>query len=205
MDPHIFSAAQVPRGNPAPDLVLFAARRMGTAPQACLVIEGSVAGAQAAVAAEMRVLGFAGGGHCRPGHAERLRAAGAAPTFAHMQHLADLTTNYPPSAVPRASAPCNDVAHDPRMGISPMHSNVRSLQSGEPIDRGKSHDRDSRNDCVDHRDCDRNGPTVRTHDPGPTERRRRPMVTTHPGVHERAANGAPPWAASTVSPRAPAA
>ena len=75
-EPHVFSATQVARGKPAPDLFLFAAASMQRAPAACVVIEDSVPGVQAAVAAGMRVIGFTGGGHCRPGHAERLRAAG---------------------------------------------------------------------------------------------------------------------------------
>jgi HAD superfamily hydrolase (TIGR01509 family) len=76
-DPHIFSATQVARGKPAPDLFLFAAARMDATPGACVAIEDSVPGVQAAVAAGMRVIGFIGGSHCLPGHAERLRAAGA--------------------------------------------------------------------------------------------------------------------------------
>jgi HAD superfamily hydrolase (TIGR01509 family) len=76
-DPHIFSATQVARGKPAPDLFLFAAARMDATPETCVVIEDSEPGVQAAVAAGMRVIGFTGGSHCRPSHAERLRAAGA--------------------------------------------------------------------------------------------------------------------------------
>ncbi len=77
-EPHVFSATQVARGKPAPDLFLYAAASMQVVPAACVVIEDSVPGVQAAVAAGIRVIGFTGGGHCRPGHAERLRAAGAA-------------------------------------------------------------------------------------------------------------------------------
>jgi len=88
--PHIFSATQVPRGKPAPDLFLFAARRMGMAPAGCVVIEDSVPGVQAATAAGMRVIGFTGGSHCRPGHAERLRAAGASVTCNELRDLPDL-------------------------------------------------------------------------------------------------------------------
>ena len=77
-EPHIFSATQVARGKPAPDLFLFAAAQMGVDPRKCLVIEDSVAGVRAAAAAGMEVIGFAGGSHCRPGHSERLRDAGAA-------------------------------------------------------------------------------------------------------------------------------
>jgi HAD superfamily hydrolase (TIGR01509 family) len=88
--PHIFSASAVERGKPAPDLFLYAARRMATPPRHCVVIEDSSRGAQAGVAAGMRVLGFAGGSHCRPGHDERLRAAGAERVFADMSQLPGL-------------------------------------------------------------------------------------------------------------------
>ena len=64
--PHIFSASQVKRGKPAPDLFLFAAGQMQATPARCLVIEDSLAGIAAAVAAGMTVLGFHGGSHCRP-------------------------------------------------------------------------------------------------------------------------------------------
>ena len=67
----IFSPpSQVARGKPAPDLFLFAAEQMKAAPERCLVIEDSVPGITGAVAAGMTVLGFHGGSHCRPGHAD---------------------------------------------------------------------------------------------------------------------------------------
>ena len=97
-EPNIFSATQVARGKPAPDLFLFAAAQMGAAPEACLVIEDSVAGVCAAVAAGMQVLGFTGGGHCRPGHADRLRTAGASAIFAHMRELPALISGIAASA-----------------------------------------------------------------------------------------------------------
>lgn len=59
----LFSAEQVGRGKPAPDLFLYAAREMGHAPETCVVIEDSVPGVQAAVAAGMPVLGYAGDPH----------------------------------------------------------------------------------------------------------------------------------------------
>jgi HAD superfamily hydrolase (TIGR01509 family) len=89
-DPHVFSATQVERGKPAPDLFLFAADRMAARPHACVVIEDSEAGVSAAVAAGMRVLGFAGGSHCGPDHATRLHRAGATATFAQMTRLTEL-------------------------------------------------------------------------------------------------------------------
>jgi HAD superfamily hydrolase (TIGR01509 family) len=88
--PNIFSASQVKRGKPAPDLFLFAAEQMQVAPERCLVIEDSLPGVSAARAAGMTVLGFHGGSHCRLGHGDTLRAAGAAMTFDDMRQLPGL-------------------------------------------------------------------------------------------------------------------
>ena len=88
--PHIFSATQVKRGKPAPDLFLFAAERMQTPPERCVVIEDSIPGITGALAAGMTVLGFHGGSHCRPGYGDTLRAAGATATFDDMRQLPDL-------------------------------------------------------------------------------------------------------------------
>jgi beta-phosphoglucomutase-like phosphatase (HAD superfamily) len=90
LSPHIFSASQVERGKPAPDLFLFAAEQMKAPPERCIVIEDSVPGVTGARAAGMIVLGFHGGSHCAPGHAEMLRAAGAAVTFDDMRQLPGL-------------------------------------------------------------------------------------------------------------------
>ena len=84
---NIFSSTQVARGKPAPDLFLHAASRMNTLPEECLVIEDSIAGVQAARAAGMRVIGFVGGSHCGPGHAEKLRQAGAPVIIERMSDL----------------------------------------------------------------------------------------------------------------------
>ena len=57
----IFSAEDVARGKPAPDLFLHAARTLGADPAACAVVEDSRHGVQAARAAGMRVLAYGGG------------------------------------------------------------------------------------------------------------------------------------------------
>ncbi len=57
----IFSASEVARGKPAPDLFLHAAGRMGVASAACAVVEDSPYGVEAARAAGMRAFGYAGG------------------------------------------------------------------------------------------------------------------------------------------------
>jgi len=57
----IFSAEDVAKGKPAPDLFLHAAERMATKPADCVVVEDSRSGVEAARAAGMRTLAFAGG------------------------------------------------------------------------------------------------------------------------------------------------
>lgn len=59
----LFTASQVSRGKPAPDLFLHAAARMGASPADCLVIEDSLTGVRAGLAAEMTVWRFVGGSH----------------------------------------------------------------------------------------------------------------------------------------------
>lgn len=68
----ITSATEVAHGKPAPDVFLLAAERLGVEPRRCVVIEDSLLGIQAALAAEMRVIGFAA--MLAP---EEMRAAGA--------------------------------------------------------------------------------------------------------------------------------
>jgi beta-phosphoglucomutase-like phosphatase (HAD superfamily) len=101
--PHLFSATQVARGKPAPDLFLFAAEQMNVPAARCVVIEDSVPGITGALAAGMHVLGFHGGSHCRPGYAEKLRAAGAHRTFDDMRQL--------PALIAAGAVVGQDLAH----------------------------------------------------------------------------------------------
>jgi HAD superfamily hydrolase (TIGR01509 family) len=82
----IFSAEDVARPKPFPDLFVHAAATLGCEPSACIVVEDSPAGVAAGVAAGMRVLGYA---DLVPG--EALEAAGAT-VFSDMAALTGLLT-----------------------------------------------------------------------------------------------------------------
>lgn len=82
----IFSAGEVQRGKPAPDLFMHAARSMGFDARATAVVEDSVPGVQAGRAAGMRVLAYAGAADSDP---DALAAAGGE-VFADMAQLPDL-------------------------------------------------------------------------------------------------------------------
>jgi HAD superfamily hydrolase (TIGR01509 family) len=87
---NLFSATMVARGKPAPDLFLYAAQQLATAPDRCLVIEDSPAGIDAALAAGMTAIGFCGGSHCGPEHGTRLQARGAVVVISDMREVATL-------------------------------------------------------------------------------------------------------------------
>lgn len=76
--PNLFSASMVENGKPAPDLFLFAAKTMGVTASDCVVVEDSTAGVEAAVAANMPVIGLTAGSHVdHESHAPKLMALGA--------------------------------------------------------------------------------------------------------------------------------
>ena len=83
----IFSADEVERGKPDPDLFFYAAERMGVVPERCVVVEDSPWGVAAGVAAGMSVLGYAA--DADPGAAEALTEAGAI-VFTGMRELPHL-------------------------------------------------------------------------------------------------------------------
>jgi HAD superfamily hydrolase (TIGR01509 family) len=75
---NVFTASQVARGKPAPDLFLFAAESMGASPSRVLVVEDSWPGVEAARAAGMSVMFYGGGAHMRD----------------HLQDFAHLVTSF---------------------------------------------------------------------------------------------------------------
>jgi len=76
---NVFSARDLPthKPKPAPDVFLYAAEKMGADPARSFALEDSVHGITGARRAGMRVIGFTGGAHSWPGHADALTEAGA--------------------------------------------------------------------------------------------------------------------------------
>lgn len=85
----IFSGHELPRSKPAPDVYLAASAALAADPRHCAVVEDTVTGVRAGVAAGARVLAY-----CPPeapdGTARALREAGARTLFADMAELPDL-------------------------------------------------------------------------------------------------------------------
>jgi HAD superfamily hydrolase (TIGR01509 family) len=79
----VFSSQDVGRGKPAPDLFLYAAERMGVAPERCVVVEDSPLGVRAANAAGMDVYGFTA-------MTPAAKLTGATQLFSDLGELADL-------------------------------------------------------------------------------------------------------------------
>jgi HAD superfamily hydrolase (TIGR01509 family) len=87
----IFSGREhVARGKPAPDLYLHAAQAIGVDIARAAIIEDSPVGATGAVASGAYVIGFVGGSHCAPDHAERLRTIGVHDIAATFDEVAAL-------------------------------------------------------------------------------------------------------------------
>jgi len=86
---HIFSGHETPRSKPFPDVYLAAAAALDVDPKRCVVVEDSVTGVMAGVAAGATVFGYSPpeAGHDLP---DALRKAGAALVFTAMSALPQL-------------------------------------------------------------------------------------------------------------------
>jgi HAD superfamily hydrolase (TIGR01509 family) len=82
----VFSASEVPRGKPAPDLLLYAAAKMGVQASDCIVVEDSAPGIAAARAAGMMPIGYVSNVDDASMGAN-LMAAGARTLIADMRQL----------------------------------------------------------------------------------------------------------------------
>ena len=87
-EPHVYSGRSVPNGKPAPDLFLMTAGKLAALPERCVVIEDSLNGVRAGVAAGMHVIGFTGGGHADAELGQRLCATGAHQVFDSHEEIA---------------------------------------------------------------------------------------------------------------------
>lgn len=85
--PHVFSAEQVARPKPYPDVYLFAAQQLGVEPGRCVVVEDSIAGLNAARAAGMKTIAFVGASHIPSGYADVLRKMGMTRIIERMDEL----------------------------------------------------------------------------------------------------------------------
>jgi HAD superfamily hydrolase (TIGR01509 family) len=92
-EPYLFSASEVKKGKPAPDLFLHAAARMRIKPADCIVVEDSIVGIAAAVAAGMTAIGFVGGSHAQGRLGNHLRAVGARAVISDMRALKSTVTD----------------------------------------------------------------------------------------------------------------
>ncbi|MDO8368390.1 MAG: HAD family phosphatase [Saprospiraceae bacterium] len=77
LDGFIFSAEQVDKPKPFPDVYLFALEKLGLSAHETLVIEDSVTGILAAKSAGIQSVGFLGAAHIHDGHGQMLWDAGA--------------------------------------------------------------------------------------------------------------------------------
>lgn len=92
-DGRIFSGHETPRSKPYPDVYLAAAEALGVDPTRCAIVEDTVTGATAGVAAGATVFGYSPGeaGHSDP---DALRAVGVVHVFKNMEHLPALLTQW---------------------------------------------------------------------------------------------------------------
>jgi HAD superfamily hydrolase (TIGR01509 family) len=86
----VFSAEQVARPKPFPDVYLFAAQQLGVEPSRCVVVEDSVSGLNAARAAGMKTIAFVGASHIPDGYADVLRGMGVTRIVERMEALPEL-------------------------------------------------------------------------------------------------------------------
>ena len=84
---HRLCVEDVSNPKPAPDIYQLAATKLGSSPQNCAVVEDSIAGIKAGVAAGMTVFGY-----CKDTPHDKQKEAGAFKCFDDMRELPDLIT-----------------------------------------------------------------------------------------------------------------
>jgi len=99
-DGRVFSGHEMPRSKPFPDVYLAAAKALGVDPARCAIVEDTVTGATAGVAAGATVFGYSPDANGHSG-AEALRSVGVAHVFTDMKQLPALLAGWQ-AAAPRA-------------------------------------------------------------------------------------------------------
>ncbi|MBB1596428.1 HAD family phosphatase [Achromobacter sp. UMC46] len=92
-DGRVFSGHEMPRSKPFPDVYLAAAQALGVDPKRCAVVEDTVTGATAGVAAGATVFGYSPDANGHSG-AEALRSVGVAHVFTDMRQLPALLAGW---------------------------------------------------------------------------------------------------------------
>ncbi|MCP4120621.1 MAG: HAD family phosphatase [Bacteroidetes bacterium] len=87
--PYIFSSKdfEPPRNKPKPDVFLKALEEFKVDGHSTVVVEDSVHGVAAGVAAGIRIIGFTGASHTYPGHGDALVSAGAETVIRRLKDL----------------------------------------------------------------------------------------------------------------------
>lgn len=84
---HIFSSELVANPKPAPDVYNLAKGNLGLTNNEVLVVEDSITGTKAALAAGLKVIGFSGASHILPGHDQKLLDLGVTQVASSMSEL----------------------------------------------------------------------------------------------------------------------
>ncbi len=94
---HIFSSELVENPKPAPDVYNLAVKKLGLKKTEVLVVEDSITGATAALAARLKVIGFAGASHILPGHSQKMLEIGVFKVAGNMKELEEIIAHLAPS------------------------------------------------------------------------------------------------------------
>jgi HAD superfamily hydrolase (TIGR01509 family) len=90
----VFSSELVSKPKPAPDVYQLALATLGYNADEIIVVEDSINGAKAGLAAGLLVVGFAGASHIQPGHGQNLLDLGVNQITANMADLHDILSGY---------------------------------------------------------------------------------------------------------------
>jgi len=93
----IFSSELVVNPKPAPDVYNLAVEKLGLEKTEVLVIEDSITGASAALAAGLQVIGFAGASHILQGHSQKMLEIGVFKVAGNMKELEEIIAHLVPS------------------------------------------------------------------------------------------------------------